>query len=37
MDDASSTRGITYLNVDTWLLLSPYENFWLYAPVVRGR
>jgi len=29
MDDASNTRGIKYLNVDTWLLFPPYENFWL--------
>jgi len=27
MDDASNTRGIKYLNVDTWLLFPPYENF----------
>jgi len=26
MDDASNTRGIKYLNVDTWLLFTPYEN-----------
>jgi len=29
MDDASITRGIKYLNVDTWLLFPTYENFWL--------
>ena len=32
MDDALKTRGIIYLNVETWLLFSPpYQNLWLRA------
>jgi len=32
MDDALKTRGIIYLNVETWLLFAtPYQNFWLRA------
>jgi len=32
MDNALKTRGITYLNAETWLLFAPpYQNFWLRA------
>ena len=31
MGDALKTWGIIYLNVETWLLLAPYQNFWLRA------
>ena len=32
MDVALKTRGIIYLNVETWLLFAPpYQNFWLRA------
>ena len=31
MDDILKTRGITYLNVETWVLFAPYKNFWLRA------
>jgi len=37
VDDASKTRGIIYLNVETSLLFGPpYQNFWLSA-YVQGR
>jgi len=32
IDDALKTRGIKYLNTDTWLLFAPpLSNFWLRA------
>ena len=32
MDDASKTKSMIYLNVETWLLLAhPHQNFWLRA------
>jgi len=33
MDDVfSKTRGIIYLNVESWFLFAPpYQNFWLRA------
>jgi len=36
MDDALKTRGIIYLNIETWLLFAPppYKNLWLRASPV---
>jgi len=31
MDDTLKTRRIEYLNVGTWLLFAPHQNFWLRA------
>jgi len=31
MDYALKTRAIINLNVETWLLFAPYQNFWLRA------
>ena len=34
MDDTLKTRGLIYLNVETWLLFAPpYQNCWLRACV----
>jgi len=40
MDDALETRGIKYINTETWLLFAPLSKFWLRAcsePLIPGQ